>query len=143
MSKLDPLRKNLYLVEQFLQNDNLNHSEIDESLKSLNTVALDHTLREMVLKKIKTYDPLPGKLFLQTSKSGVGRVRILARKFPEMIDLYARTCLSYLKGEKEFPRGNPTPECHELFKLSKTLDILPKSFIKQYGHATKFLRKTL
>lgn len=143
MSKLDPLRENLYLIEQFLLVENLNHQEIDQSLTSLTAVSKDHILRELVLKKIKTYDPLPGKLFLQTSKSGIGRIRILARKFPELIDLYAKRCLSYLTGEISYPHGNPTPECHELFSLSKTLDILPKSFIKRYGHATRFLKKSL
>jgi hypothetical protein len=143
MSKLDPLRKNLYLIEQFLQIENLNNKEIDESLGSLTAVSLDHTLRELVLKKLTHYDPLPGKLFLRTNKSGIGRIRILARKFPELIDLYAKRCLSYLTGEISFPKGNPTPECHELFKLSKILEILPKSFIKKYGHATRFLNKSL
>jgi hypothetical protein len=143
MKKLDPLGKNLYLIEQFLQNEDLNHTEINQSLASLNTISLDYTLRELVLNKLKRHDPLPGRLFKNVSKPGLGRIRILARKFPEMIDLYAKTCLSYLNGVGDFPNGNPTPECHELFKLSKGLNILPNAFLIDYHQATKFLNKSL
>ena len=143
MKKLDPLGKNLYLIEQFLQQKELNHEQINQSLASLNAISLDHTLREMVLKKLMKHDPLPGKLFTDSSKSGLGRIRILSRKFPEMIDLYAKTCLSYLNGNVIFPSGNPTPERHHLCKMSHKLDILPASFLRNYNEATKYLNKSI
>lgn len=76
--------------------------------------------RNNLIKSLKSMDPLPGKIFSHPDlKKRKTIIRFLTQNIPEYIDFYAISCVNYLKGIGEFPTGNPTMECPELFKTSK------------------------
>jgi hypothetical protein len=82
----------------------------------LKVVGSNHNYRKRVLSKMKSMDPLPGRLFhLLDEKKKKILLTQLNRNFPEYLDYYSRTCLDYLEGKREFPRGNPTPNCQKIF----------------------------
>ena len=89
------------------------------SWNSLKKLGADYSLREQVLKKLQERDPLPGRIFetLNISRSQA-LVFHLEESFPEYIKTYAKTCLNYLEGRVSYPFGNPTPECHQLFRIT-------------------------
>lgn len=138
--------KSLFYILNFLSKRELKSTEIDHALTGLAQLKDDFTKREKLLGLLKTYDPMPGKIFSNKNERKMkdlksqSKLRILHRNFPEYLDAYAQTCLSYLSGTKEYPRGNPTPDCHGLFRLDKKLKLLPKSFHSQYQKATYFTK---
>jgi len=120
----------LYILQGPIKGDAFN--------KGWNTISIlgkNFKRRQKVLRKLKKFELLPDDIFTLTNKKAK---RILLDHFfkniPEYLDYYARTCLNYLEGTKEFPRGNPTLHCKELFyeaKGTKWIDPgLQTSFLK-------------
>jgi len=58
------------------------------------------------------------------------------RYFPEYLRTYAKTCLSYLEGEKVFEYGNPTPNCESFFE-KKNKKFISKRFYKRFKSAKR------
>ena len=120
--------------------DNLSKVDMALALPELEKLSNDYDLREKLSNSFDPNRSFPGKIFSSTENAKV-KTRVLYRHFPEYIDNYAKTCLEYLTGSKSFLNGNPTPDCHALYKLDKDLGILPNSFQSKYQKATKFLNK--
>jgi hypothetical protein len=139
--KLSQMDQSLYYLMNFMLNEKMDEKELDLTVLNLKTIANDFRLREMLLKQIQKLDPIPDGIFSTTpNDNGLVKTRVLYRYFPEYLDKYSRKCLNYLTGNTEYPNGNPTPRCHELFSLNKTLKLIPSSIEKQYGKATYFLK---
>lgn len=112
----------IYLLESFKVGPDL-----DYSWKELEGLKINYDLREKLLNKVKVIDPLPSALFQKlSSKRESLIVEFIHKVFPEYLNLYVKTCLSYLSGEKEYPMGNPTQNCDSLFKSP-----ISKKFISQ------------
>lgn len=128
-----------FYILEYLSKDQLDHNKVDNSINNLKDLAKNYQLRKTLLNTLNKLDPLPDSIFSTDlpNKNPI-KTRLLFRHFPEYIDFYVKTCLSYLKGTKTFPHGNPTPNCHSLFVLNKSLKILPESFKIQYKKATSF-----
>jgi hypothetical protein len=76
--------------------------------------------RQKVLKTFLKYDRLPGLSFSHPKlASRKSIIQLFNINFPEYIDSYAKTCIKYRSGKGNFPYGNPTVECSDLFKLSE------------------------
>ena len=98
----------------------------------------NYELREKLLAELKAMDPIPGNIFQNfKEKRALVIIKVISQKFPEYLDLYSQTCLSYLEG-KDFPNGNPTPKCRKLFELADKYTLLPKPVIKRYQAARSF-----
>lgn len=128
-----------YNILKFLASKNLSHQDIDNALKSLKVLNKSYHKRKLILESLQKQNYLPDEIFSK-SHQFPPKTRLLNRYFPEYIDLYAKTCLDYLKGEKDFINGNPTPGCHNFFKQIEPLNILPDSFHTLYENATYFTR---
>lgn len=113
---LSPITRDAYLVKYFLEGPNSGRY-LNLAWAALERLSQDYQQREKVLSELQTLDPLPGKIFGEFPKK---RAKVLtdhlAKNFPEYIAKYSKTCVDYLTGTKIFPYGNPTVECHELFK---------------------------
>lgn len=131
----------LSILIDFLNNPELSSSEVDTAISNLEGLSKSPKDRKELIKDIKRLDPLPGRIFADQGKKNLSKLKLIERNFPEMIDLYARTCLEYLTGSKKFRFGNPTPECHSFFSLSEHLVTIPKSYINDYKSATHFMQK--
>ena len=80
----------------------------------------NYSRRKYLISALKKMDPLPGKIFSHPdTKKRKTITRFLSQNIPEYIDFYAMSCVNYLRGIGQFPTGNPTMECPELFKTVK------------------------
>lgn len=142
ISKLlsDDLQQLLSILK-FLNIIDLKKNDLDKVIKELEALSQTQPRREKITLKFKDLDPLPGRIFSNSDKVTIGKLKLIERNFPEYIDLYAKVCLSYLQGTKVFKNGNPTPECHNFFKLSSFLETFPQSFKNDYDKATEFMQK--
>lgn len=128
-------------VLKFLNISSLKKSELDNIMSTLELLSSSPVERQKIIAVFTSLDPLPGRIFEGSDKVTIGKLKLIERNFPEYIDLYAKTCLSYLQGTKVFKSGNPTPECHNFFKLTSFLGTFPKSFNNEYDKATEFMQK--
>lgn len=127
-----------YTILQLLSGINLSPKETLEYWKRMHKISKNYLLREKLLARLKSYIPLPGNVFLGVTKQQKIISRALAKYFPEYIDFYATTCIDHLSGKVETQGGNPATHCHDLFKLSRSVDLLPKAKIYQYTKLTTF-----
>ncbi len=99
----------------------------------------DNYARRMnVLKELKKIDPLPGEVFSSTDvQKREAIINLFANNFPEYIDYYAKTCVNFLKGIGDFPRGNPTLYCNELYGASKSKRWISQPLKIQYSSLKK------
>lgn len=114
MEKLPIEWKDFYHVSYFLGSP-IPGKTLNESWSTIKELGQSYTRRTSVLKKLSKIDPLPGKLFSlidQDKKKTL--VSFLKKNFPEYLDHYSKTCLSYLGGDVDFANGNPTPDCDNL-----------------------------
>lgn len=95
-------------------------SVFNEAWNTLTELGKNYKRRQKVLRGLKSLDPLPDALFVSPNNKlrDILMDKIVAN-FPEYLDHYAKTCLNYYKGQKDFPNGNPTIQCRQFFKLSK------------------------
>lgn len=93
---------------------------LNRAWKVVEKLAHNYAKRSKVLKSLENLDPLPGELFanLKRKKNKV-LFNHLTLNFPEYIQTYSKTCLTYREGKKIFPRGNPTLECTKLMEFDK------------------------
>ncbi|MFN8369645.1 MAG: hypothetical protein U0T83_03360 [Bacteriovoracaceae bacterium] len=103
----------------FILNGPIIGKTFNESWNTLKKLSTDIKSREAILEELKKFDPLPGEVFksFDTTKRKV-IFKTLNDTFPEYLDFYAKTCLSYLKGTEKFPNGNPTVECKDFFQTA-------------------------
>jgi hypothetical protein len=91
-----------------------------------------------IFKTLKKLDPLPGEVFSSNDKEKREAViNLFASNFPEYVDHYAKTCVNFLKGIGEFPRGNPTLYCNELYSASKSKRWISQPLKTQYSSLKK------
>ena len=146
-SLLDEKSKNQFHILNFLENTNLQPSDIDQSLLAFKAISESISERESLLANLSKLEVLPEGVFSNSVKDSAkedqARTRIINRYFPEYILHYAKTCLSYLKadGQNLFPNGNPTPGCHNFFKNESIAELLPKNYFNDYEKATFFVKK--
>ena len=138
---MTPSFNQLIQIVSFFNIPELPKRKIDSAIKQLESISKSPNSRIKLMKEIKKLDPIPGRIFGKKDKASIGKLKIIERNFPEMIDFYAKTCLAYLKGTKTFVFGNPTPECHEFFELAEHLNTMPASYLNEYQAATKFMNR--
>jgi hypothetical protein len=120
--------KYAYLTKYFLEGPKPG-SLLNFAWSHLEKLSQDYGLRKKVLEKLIELDPLPGAIFTKESKNQVF-TRHLVKTFPEYLNSYTKTCVSYLSGTKTFPYGNPTLNCHYLFKINEK-EVLGEQVISQ------------
>lgn len=126
-----------YLIEWPVTGDTFN-----EAWNVISKLGEDYDRRQTLLKNIKTLDPLPGKLFaLADSEKRSVILSHMVKNIPEYADLYARTCVNYLQGKGEFPHGNPTVECPELFQASSDNNWVEQGLKLKYSSIKKEFSK--
>lgn len=128
-------------IVSFLNIPEMPKELITQAIGTLDKLSKSINDRNELIGKIKLIDPLPGRIFAKVNKKTIGKLKLVERNFPEMIDLYAKTCLAYLTGETKFKFGNPTPECHQFFSMANHLKTIPPSYLNKYQQATKFMNK--
>jgi hypothetical protein len=130
--------KKWYLLTNFLTEYSID--TVDESISILKALSKKPKKRKELLKVLEKLDPLPDKVFSLRPKVSKARLRVLNRNFPEYISLYAQTCLDYLSGNKSFPNGNPTPNCHSFFQSIEDTHMISLEQKLEYRNATKFIK---
>jgi hypothetical protein len=99
----------------------------------IETLSKKPTQRDLLIAEIKRFDTLPDSLLSSNDKQRAKTIlRHISQNFPEFIDHYARSCLSYIKGEKKFVKGNPTIHCREFFHISKKEKFIEEHFILDF-----------
>lgn len=89
--------------------------------------------REVVLKKLKSLDPLPDAI-LSTLDQTKKRVVLGHFKtyFPEYLEHYTDQCVKFYGGKGSFPSGNPTLHCQEFMNSELAPLIIDDFKIKKY-----------
>lgn len=129
LDKLSAHSQNLFLVRYYLQAPskgelyNLAWSKVEE-------LASRPEQRMALVTLISKLDPIPDQVFKINKNTTV--VNHLYKNIPEFIDIYSKTCLGYLSGEKTYPNGNPTPSCDAFMKAANEQDILIPGQYKQF-----------
>lgn len=130
-------KKDLFLAA-YLLNGPENGEFFNQAWNEFQKMGQDYKRRENILESLKKIDPLPGKVFaIEDTKKRQVLLDNLALNFPEYIDLYAKTCLAYVKGSQSFPNGNPTMECRELLKSAKNTKILNEKVLNELSTQLK------
>lgn len=133
LGALELTEKAKHLITQLLSGGHLNEAKWGEAYQALKSMGQNQQARKDLLSRYEGLSTLPDKIFADTSKKRVMVItKQLAKNFPEFMDFYTGQCLKWLAGEKDFPRGNPTPNCHEYFKLAKIIESSPSSVTKRY-----------
>lgn len=102
----------------------------DQSLKTIKKLGKNYSRREKALKKIQTFDPLPGQLFLTVShKKKKSLIEFFHDNVPEYMNLYAKACLDYLQEKRPYPKGNPTLQCRELVEMAKSKNYISPLYL--------------
>jgi hypothetical protein len=121
--KISVKEKNLYYLDIFLSNPPAS-KEFNVAWNTITRLGQNYAERQRILNELKKRDLLPGKLF--SSKKDIKSstmTKLIYQNFPEYLDLYSKTCVSYMAGDKVYALGNPTPYCKNLFKsYAKLLD---------------------
>ena len=125
---LSPQLKHTYLTKYFLEGPTPGLL-LNLAWSNLEKLSQDYSLRKKVLEKLKELDPLPGAIFTNENKDQVF-TRHLVKTFPEYLTTYTKTCVKYLDGSQVFPYGNPTLNCHYLFKMNEK-EVLGEKVISQ------------
>ncbi len=93
---------------------------LNRSWSTIKSLGSNYRRREQVLKNIAKLDPLPGDILSSfDDKKKQTIIKHLFKNVPEYFDIYAKTCLNFLSGKGNFPNGNPTIQCKQLFDLSR------------------------
>lgn len=108
-------QKDLWLT-MYLLDDPTSGPLLNMAWNNIKELAQNYERRIEVLEKLKTLRPLPGDSF---NNASLAITKHLNKYFPEYIATYAKTCLHYLEGTKQFRFGNPTVYCDSLFKRNK------------------------
>lgn len=124
-----------YLIEWPVTGDTFN-----EAWNIMAKLGSDYERRMKLLDNIKRLDPLPGKLFALADDDKKSIIlKHLSQNIPEYADLYARTCVNYMQGNGDFPLGNPTVECSELFQASSDNNWVEQGLKLKYSAIKKEL----
>lgn len=133
LDELDPTEKAKHLVSQMLTGFKLQDEKWDEAYSALKSMGSSSQTRKELLERLSTLETLPDDLFAKTDSKRVMVVtKQLAQNFPEYLDFYTSQCLKWLEGDGDFAKGNPTPNCHEYFKLAKIIESSPDTVTKKY-----------
>jgi len=98
----------------------------------------DPVRREKLLEKLRLLDPLPDAIFsIESVEKRKAFANLIYDSFPEYIDLYAKTCLDYLKGKNKFPNGTPCLNSRSFFEeLRKRKDNKSQQLAADYEKTT-------
>lgn len=114
-NQLSLQEEDLWLTLYLLDNPQVGNL-FNISWNRLKELANNFDRRNVVHRKLKRMDPLPGNSFNHKSQA---ITRHFNKHFPEYIATYAQTCIDYLEGTRHFSYGNPTLYCDQLFARDK------------------------
>ncbi len=136
LMELDALnedQKSQYHLVKILNAGELTSKSWELGFKAIKKLGADHQLREKLLGEFKELNTLPDKVFaIKDKKKALVISKQIAINFPEFLDYYTAQCLKWLGAEDTFPKGNPTPSCHNYFKLAKIVNSSPGPVLKKY-----------
>ncbi|MCB9062932.1 MAG: hypothetical protein H6622_15525 [Halobacteriovoraceae bacterium] len=112
---IDQKLKERFLTYYILQSP-IQGEVFDESWNQIKKLGNNFEQRQEMLEYLKGIDPLPGKSFaIKNIEQRKNIIRFISQNMPEYLDYYARTCIEFMTGKRDFPNGNPTVECRDLF----------------------------
>jgi hypothetical protein len=113
--EMTEVEKSAFLVSYILDGPKVGRL-FNLAWNELKKIGNNNSYRQRVLSRMRRMDPLPGRFFhlIDPNKKRILLTQ-LERNFPEYLDYYTKTCLDYLEGKRDFPRGNPTPNCQKIF----------------------------
>jgi hypothetical protein len=114
-NQMTQIEKDLWLT-MYLLDDPRKGPLLNMAWNNVKELSQNFERRIKVLEHLKALSPLPGDSF---NNSSLAITRHFNKYFPEYISAYAKTCLSYLEGTRNFKFGNPTLYCDSLFKRNK------------------------
>ncbi len=139
--KLDPKEKDFFLTLYYLQGPVIGDL-FNESWNTIQTLGQNYNKRMAVMDKLKELSLLPDEIFSSTNeKKKEALLSHFYKNFPEYLDFYAKTCIEFLEGKKDYPHGNPTLRCKDLFQNSENTKILEPSLQAKYQSLIKFEKK--
>lgn len=120
--------EDFYYISYFLGSPTPGNT-FNQSWNRMKILGQNYSRRIKVLRKLKTIDPLPGRLFsLVDSGKKNTLMKYFKKHFPEYITHYSKTCISYLSGKVSFDNGNPTPDCDNLFAENYVEDRIKRKY---------------
>lgn len=114
--KLDVTTKNTYLAS-YLLNNPIPGPIMNMAWNEIEALSADYNKRMAVFSVLKQRHPLTGEIFHRRNGKASEKSQVIikrfAKNFPEYINFYAQTCLSFYQGSKTYPRGNPALHCDD------------------------------
>lgn len=134
---IDKEREDLFLTVYLLEGPIVGDT-FNLAWTRLSKLAEDYERRKVLMSNIKQVDPLPGALFASPNEQKKDIImRHIHQHFPEYFPYYAQTCLDYMSGQGEFPRGNPTIQCSDFFAVAKGKEWLQDQVKTRYSGLKK------
>ncbi len=138
---LNPEENDFFLTLYYLQGPVIGDL-FNESWNTIQVLGQNYNKRKSVLNKLKQLTLLPDEIFAgENEKKKETLITHFYKNFPEYLDFYANTCLEFLEGKRDFPKGNPTLRCQEFFKDSEGTQIIEPSVQAKYKNLKKFEKK--
>ncbi|OUR97913.1 hypothetical protein A9Q84_06880 [Halobacteriovorax marinus] len=131
------LERDTYLVFYILSNPIIGNN-FNRAWTTMMSMGQDYGRRVKVYNRLKFIDPLPGEVFShRVTEKREAIINLFHQNFPEYLNHYAKTCVNFLKGQGDFPNGNPTLHCDELYKISKKKRWINQTLKLQYSAIKK------
>lgn len=129
-----------YFSFVYIINGPINGDTFNEAWNILAELKNNNQKRQLLLERLKLSGHLPDNIlgsYDETRKKVIASY--IQKNVPEYFDFYTRECLSFLKGEKHFPAGNPTLHCRELIELNEKerANLVDPILVLQYKNAVK------
>lgn len=124
----------------YVINGPINGDTLNETWNRVAELKNDNQRREALLGRLRDKSTLPDGIlgaFDETRKRVIAN--FIQKNVPEYFDFYTRECLSFIKGEKNYPDGNPTLHCRDLIELNdkEQANLVDPLLILQYQKAVK------
>ncbi len=128
--QLSAVEREQYLVEFLLRGPVVGET-FNQAWNLMKSLGQDFKHRQELLSKLATQDYLPDTLFAAADKKKRDvLLELFSKNFPEYLAHYARTCLDYYKGLRDYPEGNPTMHCKALKEAAKGTKLLSPTIQK-------------
>jgi hypothetical protein len=127
-NNLSQIQKDLFYID-YLLNYPIKSTIFNNAWRRIEELKSNYSTRKLILEKINNYHSLPDNIVNHFQpKMPKIILTLFYQNFPELLNHYARTCVNYRSGKVKFKRGNPTLNCDKIMNLTKSTNLIPKTF---------------
>lgn len=135
--KLSPIEESALLTSYLLYIPQIGDT-FNLAFSKLSTLSQDFDLRNKLLGLFKEQSYLPDDIVNDSDEKRRDIIiSMFTKNFPEYFTYYAKECINFYKGDKNYPAGNPTKNCDKFIELAKGKNWISELILKEFYKARK------